>query len=506
MTATATRQHVFRQAVFAALVTALFATGAGGQIARVEFDGGAVARVETRREEGETYFRFADIALAVDGIRYWNPNTRKATLSVGTRRITVAEDSRFAVLDREVVNLRARPSFTSEGFWVPVGFLQGPLARVLNAEVVWDPGEAVLSVRALRPAVRSLDVRSTGDGTIVELGLTGATEFTARSRTRATVEVMFPGARLPDSLGVAGGTDHVSDVIVEESPDGVRAEVAVTQRAGSYDVEMLSDPYRVEVLVRGGYEPDTPSPRLRDVKHLLPDADDSIGLRGIGIETVMIDPGHGGSDRGSVGRSGLTEKEVTLSFARELSRELQARGFYAFMTRSSDSFISQERRAEIANLAVADVFVSIQCGAWYSGWASGFSVCYYEPPASASTARQGRRGSGLPRLGREAPAGVKDDLRWDRMQEQRIGESRALARAVAGSMRDALPLRSRGVDGRSLPVLAGCSMPAIQVEIGYITNRDEETLLTDPDFLRDVARAVASGVAAYRASAEESGR
>ena len=477
------------------------------QVARFEFDDGRrPARVATRRGDWGTYFNLSDVALAVDGIRYWTPSNDKMTLSVADHLIRMSRDSRFAALDSEIVNLKA-PIVLREGeYWVPHGFMTGPLAEALNVSVEWEPREQALRAAALRPAVESLSLKPTGDGTIVELGLTSGIDFTARSRTRSTIELMFPGARLPDSLAVAQSTDHVSGVVLEESAEGVRAEIAVTGRAGSYEVELLHDPHRLEVLVRGGYERAAPSPRLRDVKHLAPGAGGVLDLPGLGTETVMIDPGHGGSDSGSRGRSGLEEKDVTLSLARELSRALQREGFYAFMTRSSDSFIPQDRRAEIANLAVADIFVSVQCGAWYSGWASGFSVCYYDPPASVGRARSESGGRGLPRSNGERSDPITEQLRWERLQESHIGESRALARAISVSMGDALPLNNRGVAGRTLGLLAACGMPAVQVEVGYLTNRDEEALLSDEGFLRDVARAIADGVAAYRAASDDGRR
>ncbi|MBD3347716.1 MAG: hypothetical protein GF400_00795 [Candidatus Eisenbacteria bacterium] len=494
-------------ALWAVALVVLSAAAACGQVARFETEEGEpYARIGTRSEGGQTYFRLADLAAAVDGIRYWNADNRKMTLSVGESRISMTNGSRFGVLDTEVRNLRAPVVFAESEFWVSQGFVAGPLAEAMNAEIEWQPRDGALRVRELRPAIESVVLRDAGEGTVVEFGLTGDPAYNARSRTRSTIEVMFPGARLPDSLAVAQATPHVSGVIVEVSPDGVRAEIAVTEQAASYDVELLNDPRRLEVLVKSGYEAATPAPRLRDAKRLLPNATDVLGLPGLGTETVMIDPGHGGSDPGSVGRSGLKEKDVTLSFARELAEALQREGFYAFMTRSSDSFVPEHRRAEIANLAVADVFVSVQCGAWYSGWASGFSVCYYEPPASSGRSGLASGGRGLPRLRADAADPVKDELRWDRLQEDHIGESRALARAISSRMRDALDLRNRGVAGRDLGVLSGCSMPAVQIEIGYLTNRDEEILLSDEGFLRDAARAVARGVAAYRAAAEERNR
>ncbi|MFH1502456.1 MAG: N-acetylmuramoyl-L-alanine amidase [Candidatus Eisenbacteria bacterium] len=499
-----TRRCRGRTAALAVLLAVCHALAADAVLTRFAFvDEDRVAQVETLTEDGGAYFRLSDIALAVSGIRYWNPRTGKMTLSVGDHLIAMNSDSRFAALDRSVENLRA-PAVTRRGvFWVPSGFVTGVLASALNADIEWVPDEKAVTITRLRPAVESLSLRSTVDGTVVDMGLTGSVDFTARSRTRAAIEVLMPGARLPDSLGVAVGTDHVSAVLVEESPEGVRAEIVLTDRAGSYGAEFLRDPARIEVLVRGGFESKTPGPALMNVKQLLAQSDDPFRAAGHGTETVMIDPGHGGRDAGSRGRGGLLEKDATLAVARALGRALQREGFYAFMTRSSDSQVPDERRSELANLADADIFVSIQCGAWYSGWAGGFSVCYYEPPHSTARVGTVEQSRGLPRFETERASAATDDLMWGRLQENHIAESRELARAVRASMGEALPLRDRGVGRRSAGVLSGCDMPAIQIELGYITNRDEEALLTDEDFIGDAVRAIARGIAAYRSGVEK---
>lgn len=500
------RARAFGPAVlWAALVVILCAAGtAGAVLTRFEFvDENRVAQVDMREVAGIAYFRLSDVALSVSGVRYWNPRTGKMTLSVGEHHIAMAPGSRFAALDRSVENLSAPPIVREGTFWVPQGFLSGVLASTLNADVEWRASDGVISIERLRPAVGSLALRQSSEGTLVDIGLTSRADFSVLSRTRGTVEVFLTDARLPDSLSVRDDTEYISGVLVEESPEGVRVEIAATDRAGSYSAEFRRNPARIEVLVRGGFEPQTPSPQLRDVKHLLPGSDDVFGTAGLGIETVMIDPGHGGSDHGSVGRGGLEEKAVTLALARKLSEALQRKGLYAFMTRSSDSHVPIERRTELANLADADIFVSLQCGAWVSGWARGFNVCYYEPPSSSSGVTTVTEGRGLPRIQTARSVGAADELLWTRRQEDHIAESRALARAVREKAADALPLRDRGIGRRSLGVLSGCAVPAIQIELGYITNRDEEALLQDEGFLRDAARAIADGIAAYTSAAEE---
>ncbi len=501
------RRHGWRHVSVAVAALSLWAavsvsTAAGP--ARFEFaDEGRVAQVETMTENGNVYFRLADVALAVSGVRYWNPRTGKVTLSVADHRVSVTPDSRFAVFDTSVENIMDPVLIRRDDVWVPVGFVTRVLGPSLDSRITWLPDETVARVERLRPSVDSLTVRQTTDGTLVDLGLTSRATFRAESRSRATIEVIIPGAQLPDSLGVEQETEYVTGVFLEAGPDGVRAEIGLTDGAGSYSADLLSNPPRIQVLVRGGVESATPSLELRDLKHLLPESDDMFTAMGSGLETVMIDPAHGGRDPGAIGRDGLEEKDVTLSLARELSRALQRKGFYVFMTRSSDSDVPAYRRAEIANLADADIFVRLQCGAWYSGWARGFSVDYYQPPGWAAETETVRRGRGLPRVQTVAEPGPADELDWDKLQEGHIAGSRALARALDASMKSSLSLNDRGVGRRTSPVLAGCAMPAVQIELGYITNRDEESLLSDEGFLREAARAIADGIAAYRTAAKE---
>jgi N-acetylmuramoyl-L-alanine amidase len=200
-----------------------------------------------------------------------------------------------------------------------------------------------------------------------------------------------------------------------------------------------------------------------------------------------------------VGSTGLAEKDANLALAEATARYLRDEGFYVFMTRSSDSEVPAKRRAEIANLSGADIFISIHCGSWYSGGAGGFRVSYYEPAGErrydVAGARSGlRRGSAGMRPG---PAG---SLEWGRAQEAVADESMALARSVHERLAESLDIMDRGVGGADLAVLAGCAMPAILVEPAYISNPHEAALLEDDAFVRRVGRAIALGISDSRSA------
>ncbi len=460
-------------------------------------------RVKTIDVGGATYLRLSDLARAFGGARHWNPKTQKLTLVTDTRRITMAEESAIVAIGQDVVNV-GRPVVRKAGaYWVPRSFLTRALAPATNSEIEIDASEGTMTVTRLGARVTSVTIGERGRGTVVILGLGDRAEFSARNVQRGVIEVVLPGAVLSDTLAIPEGAGLVSSVELKELENGVDVAINVRTAAKSYSAEFRRNPYRVEIVIEPGGASEIPSPALREPKSLLPSGGGAFADAGSGVTTVMIDPGGGGRATGGVGRAGLLGKDANLALARELQAVLRDEGFYVFMTRTSDSDVMPKRRAEIANLAGADVFVSIQCGAWFSSAAGGFRVLYYRLPKSYATpASGGAERGGLRRNRRGDRPEAARALLWNRVQEDHLAESRSLARAVHGRMEAALPIPDRGIRRVGLSVLAGCAMPAIQVEASYITNRDGEALLADRTFLRDAARAIARGIIDYRSSSD----
>ena len=481
-----------------ALVTALLCcTTAFSDVFSVTLDDGRTDHVEAARIDGAWYFRLADLARAIGASRHWNPRTSKMSLAVGIHRISMASDSQFVALDGEPVNVH-RPVVTRDGeYWMPVRFVTRALGLAVNSEITVDEAAAAISVVKLGALVMSVGLEERPGGTAAVVALNDRVEFAVRSRERGRIDFFLPGAALLDSLGVLEGVGLISSVELSESEAGVNAVVRVAPSATSYDAQMHTNPPRLEVIVVAERGQSIPSPLLKGTKNLLGAGASPFEALDDGIATVMIDPGHGGADGGRAGRSGLLEKDVTLAIADEVARQLRRDGFYVFMTRSLDSSVSLKRRAEIANLAGADIFVSIHCGAWHSAAASGFRVSYYVPTPHDVVDKSSAGARGLRRGSRGVRRGGVGDLRWGGPQENLTDESRALARAVRGRMSGALPNYDRGVGGADLAVLAGCAMPAILVEAGFITNASDAALLADAGFREDLASAIARGVAEY---------
>lgn len=204
-----------------------------------------------------------------------------------------------------------------------------------------------------------------------------------------------------------------------------------------------------------------------------------------GEVTIVLDPGHGGYDAGAGGPGGLKEKEVSLSLARAIKKRLPDH-YTVVLTRTDDYLVDIEERTAIANHHNADLFVSIHVGGSFRHRASGLGTFYWSGEKS--------RGAGYAGIATEAWDTEAESPDWERIQQGYLLKSRTLATHVHKELIERLNIHDRGCKGAPVYALAGANMPAILVEIGYITNPVEEKNLDNPSFLELIARGVSKGI------------
>ena len=211
------------------------------------------------------------------------------------------------------------------------------------------------------------------------------------------------------------------------------------------------------------------------------------------IETIVIDAGHGGHDPGT-SHYGLKEKHLALDIARRLRAQLQSQGLRVVMTRETDQFIPLSGRPAIANRLCADLFVSVHVNANRNRQVSGIEVYYPRESLVASSAQ-------WPPLVSPADIGIPSmtvkQILWDLVLSRTRSQSRRLASDICHSMRDGLQVRCRGVKAARFVVLREAWMPAVLVEVGYVTNRVEAQRLGDADYRQAAAQFLARGIVSY---------
>ena len=184
---------------------------------------------------------------------------------------------------------------------------------------------------------------------------------------------------------------------------------------------------------------------------------------------IAIDPGHGGSDSGAIGPTGIMEKSVTMRVSRELKRLLEAEGATVILTRTGDTEVSEkgasatsveelQARCDVANQAKADIFLSIHADAFTNREVKGTTAYYYA---------QGTK------------------------------QSKQLADSVRTALIDAIGTVDRGTQSCNFYVVKHTDMPAILVEISFISNPDEEKMMNTETGIKKIAQGIADGIADY---------
>ena len=219
------------------------------------------------------------------------------------------------------------------------------------------------------------------------------------------------------------------------------------------------------------------------------------------IRTICLDPGHGGSDLGAVGRSNLLEKDLTLKVAKKLKVIIESKlGLHVVMTRESDEEVSLNSRVAKANNQKAQMFVSIHVNSSYRKAARGPETYYVSLKATDQDAfllSQKENSAFKEEINKLASNDELKMILWDMAQNEYIKESAKLADFIQYELNILMHTRNRGVKQAPFRVLMRAAMPAILVEIAFVSNYSEEQKLKDDAFLGKVAAALYNGISKY---------
>ncbi|HWJ57174.1 MAG TPA: N-acetylmuramoyl-L-alanine amidase, partial [Vicinamibacterales bacterium] len=246
--------------------------------------------------------------------------------------------------------------------------------------------------------------------------------------------------------------------------------------------------------------PGTPGPETKPV----------LGPEAPSIHTVVIDPGHGGDvdvegvrGPGARGPGGTFEKHVTLTIARLLKSALEARlGVRALLTREDDRTVYLDERAAFANNNKADLFISLHLNASVSQKPSGAEVFFLSLDGYSPEARRVAQmeGAVLP----TASGGDRtiEMMLWEMAQLQHLEQSAVVAGLVEQALRARVKMSPRAIQQAPFRVLVGANMPAVLVELGFVSNPEEEKLLGAHAYQLRLVDGLVDAVGRYRAQLE----
>jgi N-acetylmuramoyl-L-alanine amidase len=305
------------------------------------------------------------------------------------------------------------------------------------------------------------------------------------------------------------GDASLSSVRIAQPVAGMTRIVLDTRNGSNFSVSMETNPYRLVVELRD-------SARSLSAKRLAPTAPGAkpaptaplvaaanpltqpLPAR-TGKFRIVLDAGHGGWDLGTVGRQGLLEKDLVLDVTRRIGKLLQSRnGAEVMFTRTGDDYVALDQRADFANKAQADLFVSVHANYSNSITARGVETYYTNLFSTPGLKEIEKHADGT--FAQPAPVTLSADGLHDKIEE-----SRRLAASVQRSLYATLAaknpdIRDRGIKDASFVVLTGTTMPAILTEVSFVSSPADEHNLQSDAYRQQIAEAIYKGIARYEES------
>jgi N-acetylmuramoyl-L-alanine amidase len=317
-------------------------------------------------------------------------------------------------------------------------------------------------------------------------------------------------ALVPDLEGktMDVGDASLQRVRVAQPVAGVTRIVLDTRGSSNFSVSMESDPYRLVVELR-----DLPKTLFAGKVALAAPAKSPATSLATAVEPtpiktgkfrIVLDAGHGGWDLGTVGRQGLLEKDLVLDVTQRLGKLLHDRlGSDVMFTRTGDDYLPLDQRADFANHAQADLFVSVHANYSTSATARGVETYYtnlFSAPGAKEVEKQANGTFTQP-----TPVSLSADA-----LHEKIEESRRLAANVQRSLYSTLAtkspdIRDRGIKDAAFVVLTGTTMPSILTEISFVSSPTDEHNLQSEAYRQQIAEALYKGIARYQESSPRAG-
>jgi N-acetylmuramoyl-L-alanine amidase len=431
-----------------------------------------------------------------------------AHVTSGGQIIIITADQQLVSVAGRLVSLRTAPR-RADGQWlVPLDFLIRALNPILDVSLeLRARSRMVLVGDVVVPRISGQYQPRNGSAELA-LEVTPSTPYTVDQENGRLVVRFEADAIDLDQLPAPQG-----DLFIGITPDTSSVGLLIDLGPAFETFSVSSRPTQdngVELIIELSASPRT-TESVPTTTPTLPGLGSSAGFDPLPtfttprptVRVVAVDAGHGGNDDGTQGAIGTLEKDITLSIARRLRDQLEDRlGLRVNLTRNRDDDVPIDARAAIANNNKADLFISLHVNASIRQSATGAEVSYlsmenYGEETRAITEREAKL---VPVIGGNMRQ--INFVQWDMAQLQHLDQSARLANIMHEELSRRVPMSTRGVQEAPFRVLVGANMPAVLIEMGFISNQDDEQRLRSTQFQNAVVNALTDSVLRFRSYIE----
>lgn len=418
-------------------------------------------------------------AVMINGRQYININdfVRVLSLKKISPGVYSSQHYRLKVTDGKVIvgnrKFVVRQKKIKGKVYLDAEDLEPVLDKILNKNTYWDRGKSRYIVSNYPPSVKDVRIKDTGDTTLISIKHNPDLKVRVSKESNITFLIAVDRGFYKRTEATKGYPD-IKGVDIYHTSKGMRIEVE------------FHDEHQVSVSRESGFT----ILRFYPFKQKREEKKKKL--------VIVIDPGHGGRDPGALGRYGTKEKTINLQIAKKLKRVLEKDlGAKVILTRDRDVFVPLRERSRLANKVGADLFLSLHCNYEKKRRTRGVETYFLSVARTKWERAVENLENGALRYETDSEAESIDVVKYvlsDMAQAQFLKESQSLAMYVQEQLTRTLKQRNRGVKQAGFYVLVGTYMPAILVEMGFISHPSEERRLKNSNFQWKIAKGIALGV------------
>ena len=446
-----------------------------------------------------TFVPVRDLADLLEARTYYNSLAQKIVLYLGNHKVKVTALNPFVMIDGRVFQMPVATDMGDRGIWVPLDYFVPLISPITPAPISYNPAsqELLLSVEGVN--ILAITAEEKINGTLLRIHTLRKFDLSslALRLSQGWMYVDIYGGKLDTSrIRLSGATSLFRKMVPIQFEESAQLSFRLSRKVEKKNISLTAADNEILVSIR--------------TKENLPDnviVDLQKEKKKWLIDTIILDPGHGGKDPGTIGYGGLKEKDVVLDIAKRLKKLLRRRlKVKVYMTRESDKFVGLRERSAFANKHGGKLFVSIHANSNPTGTAYGVET-YCLGTARTEADRL---------IAEKENAVIRYEDSWsqygDLSNENYIllamaqnsfnKESQELAALVQQSIARRLGTKNRGVKQAGFMVLVGTSMPKILVEVGFISNKWEARRLRSRSYRQKVAEVIFEGIKKFKERSE----
>lgn len=417
------------------------------------------------------------------------------TVGYKGRTVVLTPDQTIASVAGRLISLPAAPVRSGNRWLVPLDFVSRALAPIYDSRLDLRRASHLLVVGDIRVPRVTVRHEALGASSRVTFEISPASTTAVSQQANQRLLVRFDADALDVTLPAFQPGGFVQAI---RTTDATNIAIDLGPRFGTFraTTQPADNGARLTIDVVGAQTEAAPA---QPPAQAPPAGEFQPAIGGSAIRTIAIDAGHGGDEAGAKGANGAIEKDVTLAVARRLKAALESQlGVRVVMTREDDRTVPIENRTALANNNKADLFLSLHANASFRPEVSGATV-YAAAFSEADLTAEGLTPERLPVFG----GGLRniEVVPWNLAQIPHREQSDRLARVVADSLNGRVPIAARAVDHAPLRVLEAANMPAVLLEMGFLTNAAQEQALAGNDTQNAIAQALLDAIVRFRDAA-----